>query len=73
MAGRPALAAMFIKKGASVEEVTNKLLAARAGSDGEEIEQDINADTGTQLRVPRGEAGIVKKCKAMTAQMKGRA
>jgi hypothetical protein len=46
-----------------------KLLAARAGGDSVEIDQAINADTGTQIHVPAAETGVVKKCKAMAARM----
>jgi signal peptide peptidase SppA len=76
LAGMPGLTAQFIKAGLTPQQAREKLMAARAGGDQTEIDQAINADTGTQIRVPPAETGVVKKCKAMAARMlaqKGRA
>jgi len=76
LAGMPGMTAQFIKAGLTPQQAREKLMAARAGGDQGEIDQAIQADTGTNLRVPPGETGVVKKCKAMAARMqaqKGRA
>jgi signal peptide peptidase SppA len=76
LAGMPGMTAQFIKAGLTPQQAREKLMAARAGGDQGEIDQAIQADTGTSLRVPPGETGVVKKCKAMAARMqaqKGRA
>jgi hypothetical protein len=69
LAGMPGMTAQFIKAGLSPQQAREKLMAARAGGDQGEIDQAIQADTGTNLRVPPGETGVVKKCKAMAARM----
>jgi len=76
LAGMPDMTAQFIKAGLTPQQVREKLMAARAGGDQTEIDQAIQADTGTQVHVPAAETGVVKKCKAMAARMqaqKGRA
>jgi len=69
LAGMPGMTAQFIKAGLTPQQAREKLMAARAGGDQTEIDQAINADTGTQIRVPAAESGVVKKCKAMAARM----
>ena len=69
LAGMPGMTAQFIKAGLTPQQAREKLMAARAGGDQTEIEQAINADTGTQVHVPAAETGVVKKCKAMAARM----
>jgi hypothetical protein len=69
LAGMPGMTAQFIKAGLTPAQAREKLMVARAGGDSEEIEQAINANTGTQIHVPAGETGVVKKCKAMAARM----
>jgi signal peptide peptidase SppA len=69
LAGMPGLTAQFIKAGTTPQQAREKLMAARAGADQPEIDQAINANTGTQIHVPVAETGVVKKCKAMAARM----
>jgi plasmid stability protein len=69
LAGMPGMTAQFIKAGLTPQQAREKLMAARAGGDQTEIDQAINADTGTQIHVPPAETGVVKKCKAMAARM----
>jgi ClpP class serine protease len=69
LAGMPGMTAQFIKAGLTPAQAREKLMAARAGGDQGEIDQAINADTGTQIHVPAAETGVVKKCKAMAARM----
>jgi hypothetical protein len=69
LAGMPGMTAQFIKAGLTPQQAREKLMAARAGGDQTEIDQAINADTGTQIHVPAAETGVVKKCKAMAARM----
>jgi len=69
LAGMPGMTAQFIKAGLTPQQAREKLMVARAGGDQTEIDQAINADTGTQVHVPAAETGVVKKCKAMAARM----
>ena len=69
LAGMPGMTAQFIKAGLTPQQAREKLLAARAGGDPTEIDQAINANTGTQIHVPAAETGVVKKCKAIAARM----
>jgi hypothetical protein len=69
LAGMPGMTAQFIKAGLTPAQAREKLIAARAGGDSVEIDQAINADTGTQIHVPAAETGVVQKCKAMAARM----
>jgi signal peptide peptidase SppA len=69
LAGMPGMTAQFIKAGLTPQQAREKLMAARAGGDQTEIDQAINANTGTQIHVPAAETGVVKKCKAMAARM----
>jgi signal peptide peptidase SppA len=69
LAGMPGMTAQFIKAGMTPQQAREKLMAARAGGDQTEIDQAINANTGTQVHVPAAETGVVKKCKAMAARM----